>query len=98
MRCRERHRRLLERLDHEPRDPDLRSRSTRPAPISEGFACGYMTAAEKAMLVNAINTVIGANNVGPKLRGFISQVQSSTAAQLNQLFQDPELGERSAQS
>jgi hypothetical protein len=57
------------------------------AAINDGFARGYMTAAEKTMLVNAINTVIGANNVGPKLRGFISQVQSSTAAQLNPLFQ-----------
>ena len=57
------------------------------AAINDGFARGFMTAAEKATLVSAINNVIGANNVAPKLRGFISQVQSATAAQLSAAFQ-----------
>jgi hypothetical protein len=48
-----------------------------------------MTAAEKITLVNAINNVIGANggSGSTKLRGFISQVQSATAAQLLPAFQ-----------
>jgi hypothetical protein len=52
-------------------------------------AARLMTAAEKTTLVNAINNVIGSSggSVPPKLRGFISQVQSATAAQLNPVFQ-----------
>jgi hypothetical protein len=59
------------------------------AAINDGAARGFMTAAEKTTLVNAINNVIGApgGSVSPKLRGFISQVQSAPAAQLTPAFQ-----------
>jgi cytochrome c len=59
------------------------------AAINDGFARGWMTAAEKTTLVNAINNVIGANggSGNAKLRGFISQVQSATAVQLVPAFQ-----------
>lgn len=59
------------------------------AAINDGFARGWMTAAEKTTLVNAINNVIGANggSGNAKLRGFISQVQSATSAQLVPAFQ-----------
>jgi len=59
------------------------------AAINDGAARGWMTAAEKSTLVSAINNVIGASggSVPPKLRGFISQVQSATVAQLVTAFQ-----------
>ena len=56
--------------------------------INDGAARGFMTAAEKTTLTNAINNVINANGGGAptKMRGFISQLQSATAAQLNAAY------------
>ena len=58
------------------------------AAINDGAARGFMTAAEKTTLVNAINSVIGAagGSVTPKLKSFISTVTSATTAQLTAAF------------
>src|SRR5581483_8434923 len=57
--------------------------------INAPASAAYMTAAEKATLANAINSVIGAggNSTGTKLRQFISAVQQASATQLAPAFQ-----------
>ena len=56
------------------------------AAINDGAARGWISASFKTSLVSQINTVIGANNVGPKLRGFISVVQGGTTTQITAAY------------
>jgi hypothetical protein len=59
------------------------------AAINDGAARGYMTAAEKTTLVNALNAVISApgNSAKNKMKTFVSAIQSATSAQLTTAFQ-----------
>ena len=59
--------------------------------VNDGAARGWISAAYKPTLVTQINNVIAAlgkgNSAATKLRGFISVVQSGTAAQITPAFQ-----------
>ena len=59
------------------------------AAINDIAARGFMTAAEKTTLVNAINAVISApgNSGKNKMKTVISDIQSATSAQLTTAFQ-----------
>jgi hypothetical protein len=56
------------------------------AAINDGAARGWISASFKTSLVSQINTVIGAPNPAPKIRGFISVVQGGTTSQITAAY------------